>query len=221
VGATNGTSNSVESLDVAALGPGAECFCLAAGAAYRYDSGSTQSNIVGTNAFIVPLAGGGCWIKQAAAGAYSTLIQLTANGVGSNFTSSGVWQTLPAVANGYANISINPFFTVNTTTGVITYNGPSGKNFLIMAQLSLGTLTIAGNDINMDCTINGALIGTATLQQSLVDVASAGSGRQALLVQIFQSALANGQTFQHVLLVGGAAATQSLHRYQVSIINVD
>lgn len=216
----NGTSNSLESQDVAALGPGAQCYVLANRAVYAYDSGSSQTNIVGSDAFVQPLSGGGCWLKLNAQGAYSTLIQLAIGGVGGTLTSTGVWQAFPTGSAAYG-ISNNPMFTVDTTTGIITYNGPSGKHFLMMSTLTLASVSASGVAISLDMTINGALIGSSTLQQSLVRRTQTLSGQTEELVHNFQSALATGQTFQPVLLVTGTAATQNFQRYQLSILNID
>jgi hypothetical protein len=217
---TTGPSDSVESLPVAALGSGAECYSVANRGVYRYDAASTQANLAGTDAFVKPLVGPGCWFKREANGAYTTLVQLTTGGVGGQFMANGTWQALPSTGAGAFSSNNNPFFTVDTTTGIMTYNGPTGVRFLVMATLSLASLSASGVQIDMDLTVNGALLGTTTLQPSLVSYTQNVSGHITQCVQNFQRGFAPGQTLQHVLLVQDTTL-QVINRYQVTILKVD
>jgi len=219
VGTTGGTSKSVESLDVSALGPGAQVYCLANHAIYSYDLGSAQTNLAGTDAFVQPLSGGGCWFKLGADGAYSTRIESTGLGI---ITSTGVWQALPVSSNiSYANVNLNPFFPIDAGTGIMTYEGPSGSRFLIMATLVVNSASAVSSVIEMDLSINGSLIGSTTQLPSSVFYSQGVLSQSVQLVQNYQGALVNGQTIQHVLRITGTAAAQTINRYQVSILNID
>jgi len=220
VATVSGTSKSVESLDVSALGDGAECYCVANQAVYRYNSSSAQPNLAGADTFVVPLAGGGCWFKQNAQGDYSTLVQLTSTGYSNFVISTGNWQALPSGAGFYANINSNPFFSVDTTTGIMTYNGPSGKDFLIQAQMVIGSSSPVGSTIELDTTVNGALLGTGTQGPQLMAYTQETVSQLMQLTQGFRFKPNHGDTIQHVLHASGTAAGQTVNRYQVSILNV-
>ncbi len=220
VGSEHGTSNSVESLDVAALGAGAECFCLAAAAAYRYDSGSTQGNIVGTNAFIVPLAGGGCWIKQNAQRDYAQSVIGGANFV-TNVTPAlqRRWAHLPQAAGAYTvptNPS-SPLWTVDGLTGAIVFNGRSGQLCLLTAQISVESASV--HQLEFDLQTNGNLAGTTTDTATAIQAQALAAGTVFSLSSFVIAT--NGDAYQYVFrdLQAPPLACTFVH-LQVQIISI-
>lgn len=215
VSATTGTSDSVTSLDVAALGNGAECYCVANAAVYRYNSTSTQTTV--GDIFLAPLSGGGCWFRQDAESSYATFSGLAGAGVGASLASSGLWQALPTGGTFYATSGPpTSLWTLNTTTGVNTYIGPPGLKFLFQTIVSVNSGSVGlGATFLLYVSFNGALIGTST-----------GVDQDSVLLSIpanFQlsgsvlASLNNGDTVQPIFLVDGAAHTQAFNRYQMVI----
>jgi len=213
---TTGTSDSVTSQDVAAVGNGAECFCLANSAVYRYNSASAQTTI-GTT-FLQPLSGGGCWFKQDAEADYTHSISLGVSGIGTSITSNANWQALPSGATAYKLISgvTSSLWSLDTTTGISTYLGPSGAIFLFEATASINSGSVGlGADISMYLSINGALIGTNPVVAESALLSSIPANFQ--LSHNLCKSLNSGDTVQNIVIVSGAAHTQVFNRYQLQI----
>ncbi len=218
VATTTGAFDSVTSLPVAALGNGAECYCVANQGTYRYDSTSTQTTV--GDLFLVPLSGGGCWVKQNAEVSYRSAFALSPSQFGIPRTSTNVWQALPGVNPGtYQIVHLGTFFTLNTSTGVVTYSGPSGLEFMVMMTMSWFSPSTANEIFRADLSINGALIGTTTQGPEIVST-GANVDEFLQLTQIYMTPFNNGQTFQSVIWVSGAAAIYQLQSYQLKVIKL-
>lgn len=221
VGATTGTFNSVAALDVVALGDGAECYCTANASVYRLNGSSSQATVGST--FIKPNSGAGCWVLQTYP--QSTYAQgVTAQPAfagGSVGLTTNTWTALPTGTNFFTSSPItSSFWTLNTTSGVLTYTGPTGLHFLITGQLVLEAVSDA-QTIEMDISVNGALIGGTVSSQSSTSTTQPTSlgGAPIQLVHTYIVQGTNAATYQHVVrpvpLV--APATFSASRYQAYI----
>lgn len=196
-----GSSNSVESLLLTPLGDGAEVYCVANASAYRMDGSSTQATL--GEFFIKPASGSGCWVKQNAASDYTFAMLGTTSFRGSNDVVTAVLNTWTALPNGTGlyvkTAGTATIWSLNTTTGVITYNGPSGLSFVFSGNLSIAKNTSATPLVyELDITFNGSQIGAVTNEPS----ASAGTvvgvaGIYGGFSQEFFGTLNNGDTIQH------------------------
>lgn len=111
-----------------------------------------------------PLVGSGCWFKQNSAADYAAEFRAGVSLFGSTVVPTGLtWAGVAAGANHFAADAItSPMWSINTTTGVITYVGPAGKRFLVQTNLSLGHSTVAQQNTELDLSIAGSLEGTQT-----------------------------------------------------------
>lgn len=218
VATTTGTSDSVTSIDVAAVGNGAECYCVANDAVYRYNAASSQTTVGDT--FITPTSGGGCWNKQNAEGDYALSLALAAASFGAVITSSGVWQAFPSAANAYAIGVPSNFFTLNTTTGVITYTGPTNERVLIVATLCIVPGGAVSTTIELDLSVAGGLIGGSSQSPQSVAQSIVATNELMELTQSFMIQLVHNTTYQHVILASGTPANLSFLRYQVQLTNL-
>ncbi len=224
VATTTGTADSITSLNVAARGNGAEAYCVANKATYRYDSSSTQTTV--GDVFLVPLSGGGCWFKQNAGKDFAVGVTgTTAHFAGSALGAPAVvntWTALPSGTNFYEEFPTSLLWTVSTTTGVITYTGPSGLSFLVTANLSF-SMNAFGTPLayDLDSTVNGVLIGTTgALATSTADFISGTSGQYGNFQNsiIFQPS--SGDTFRHMIRRVAAtvtSGTETFSHYSVTI----
>lgn len=202
VSTTTGASDSVESLLLATLGNGAEVYCIANASAYRMNGASTQATLGDT--FIKPLSGLGCWVKQDAESDYTFAIEGTSSfrgvGTGGSTAVLNTWTALPNGAGFYVRTSgATPIWALDTSTGIVTYSGPSGKVFVFSGNLSIAKNTSATPLVyEFDITVNGGQLGTVTNEPS----ASAGTvvgvaGIYGGFSQTFLGPLNNGDTIQH------------------------
>lgn len=217
VATLTGTSNSLAALGGGILGEGAEAFCLQNKKSYRY----TSTVITQALPVYVAAAGTGTWVEQIA------VADATAAIVGSaNFAFPTVvtppttqWQALPSVTSGYQASLSGSLWSLNTTTGVLTYNGPSGVIFLVTGILSWNPNFVpsGGAVLQWDITSNGANIGftTPTLTQTLSSSTTDTTSPQQVVSQFITGA-SHGDTFQHIYKVSPAAVDYVFLNYQAT-----
>ena len=225
VATTTGAIDSVTSLNVTARGNGAECYCVANQALYRYNATSTQAAVPNTDAYLVPLSGGGCWFRQNTQGLFGEQIITSASFNGAQFVglAQNVWHVLPFGANFFAAAVQSALFNVSTTSGVINYVGPTGLSFLLAAILSVSDDNPVGGRtdqvIEFAVTINSSIIATtiASARQSSTSV----SGLSGDLSQVTLDSILtpnNGDNIQHAMrCISSSPGTFSANRYSVVI----
>lgn len=222
VATTTGTSDSVTSLNVAALGNGAECFCLANQAVYRYNSASAQTTV--GDVFITPTSGGGCWFKQGADSSYANSFELASAAFGSSVLPAiTVWHAMPSPGAGaYQAGTVGSFWTINSTTGVMTYSGPSGLQFMIMMTCSASDDALVAQQLQFDITVGGSLIGTSTATTSSVqNTMPATTVSAAEFVHNVILSPNNAATIQHAFrCISATPGNIAFLRYQVQIIKL-
>ncbi len=216
VATLSGLSDSVAALPVAALGDGAECYCVFNSAVYRYSASSTQTTL--GSVFIQPTVGGGCWAKQNAGSNYACNVQLSATGFGVSMTSNNLWQAFPAATGNYQQtVAATGIWLLSPAFGTLTYSGPTGIHAVISMQVSLNTQSAVGSFIDMDLSVNGSLIGTSTSTTSLVVQSVDVSGSTMQFSHVAQILLTNGATYQHVMQAP-SGKIQTFLAYQASVI---
>jgi hypothetical protein len=225
VATTTGAVDSITSLNVAARGDGAECYCIANQALYRYNANSTQVAVPNTDAYLVPLSGGGCWFRQNTQGLFGEQIITSTSFNGAVFggLAQNVWHVLPFGANFFAAVIQSALFNMSTTSGVINYVGPTGLSFLLNAMLSVSDDNPVGGrtdqTIEFAVTENSSIIGTTTAsaKQSSASV----SGLSGNLTQISLDSILtpqNGSNIQHALrCISPSPGTFTASRYSVVI----
>lgn len=156
-----GTSDSVQSLLLATYGDGAECYCAANTSVYRMDGAVVGQPTVGT-ALVQPASGNGVWVKQGASAdlAEGALGTSLLNGAPITGLVVNTWQALPTGTNFYTPNPASNFWSLNTTSGILTYTGPQGLTFLFNGTLGITNSGTVPQTLSIELVSNGALIGS-------------------------------------------------------------
>lgn len=223
VSTTLGTSDSVTALTVAALGNGAECYCVANNAVYRYQAASIQTTVGDT--FITPLVGSGCWFKQNAQADYAfaaqgTTLMTAAVGVTPTINT---WAAIKSGTGFYSQVTASNLWSLSTVGAQISYNGPTGLHFLVLMTASMDDSNAGSHQtIQWDLTQNAALVGTSGATQSAV--ASTTNGTLGDPFEFVHSLILSGTSgafYQHVFrVVSSTPGLVNLTRYNVQIIGL-
>lgn len=196
----SGTSDSISSLVGTVLGEGAEAWCVAAGAAFRY----TGSTITPDGVYFVGAPGGGTWVRQVSIAGVpegSSAIMTGAQGI---FDSSAqnVWNAMPTTTNAYAeSLNAGLYWSLNTTNGVRTYNGiPGGPNpraFLVTCSV---TVIPSGADalFEFDIDLNGGRIGGTAGGSRISQIANLTNAQSFPITQTCIIYASTGDTWQHI-----------------------
>lgn len=191
----SGASDSIASLVGSTLGEGAEAWCVDQASTYRY----TTATIAADAFFFVAASGGGTWVLQAGAAGTpfgSGLFGTVAFQGGALVSASqNVWTALPTGAFWFAEILNGNYWTLNTTTGVRTYTGPS-REFTCNAAISVSAASAQG--IEFDLTENGSRIGGTVNGSIISQIGQAGSGAFTVIAQTCSFFATNGSTYQHI-----------------------
>lgn len=190
-----GASDSLAALSGFNLGEGAEAFCLQNRKTYRY----TNFVIAPAPPLFVAAQGTGTWIEQDAVADTCVGVVGTTNFINSATALTGLrWQALPSAATAYGVSISGVCWSLNSTTGVLTYSGESGHFYLVTGiftwQASLSTSPVT---MEIDISQNGSLLGTST--DSLTR--SSAFGSNALIAQVVSTVYVGanfGDVFQHV-----------------------
>lgn len=164
---TSSNGDAIGSLDGAKLGDGAEAYCTLQQGAYRLNRGGGNTSL---SPVYVPASGGGNWLLQDAGAASSvSIVGGTAMSSTAITCTVGTWHALPSVASGYSGILTSPLWTINQTTGELTFNGPVAKAYLFSAQFACSS-TEASHPWGLQFAISSQsaniIGGTAAVQYS-------------------------------------------------------
>jgi hypothetical protein len=162
---TGVTGDSLDQINSSKFPDGAEFFVLSNRSLYRLNKADTTPPVGalvvkpdgGTGNFILVPGGGGLvsGLTEQIAGTAA----FTASG--SFAVVQNTWIQIQAGANFYVATQVSDAFTVNTTTGYLSYVGPTGARFRVTASVSLASAT-AADLMNFAVTQNLALVGTTT-----------------------------------------------------------
>jgi hypothetical protein len=214
-----GTSDSVQSLLLATYGDGAEVYCVANLATYRMDGAAIGQPTVG-DSLVAPASGNGVWVKQGASADLAQNVIGTAAFHVAPITgvTASTWVALPSGALFYAHTTSSLFWTLNTTTGVLTYIGPNAL-VLLNAVFSVFYDLATPQTIEIDLSGNGALIGGTTTTTSASSVTTQGIANAATQLTynaIFQAT--TNSTYQIVFRdTSTPLGTFTVNKYQVMI----
>jgi hypothetical protein len=215
---------ALENINTTNMPDGAMCYCTDNRALYILDKTSTDAAVL--DAIVVPIAGPGRWFV-ALINSSGGVDLFNANAYLDNppdtvviADNTSIWTALAANQFVRQGTFISGLFTLNGTTGVITYNGPN-QNFLCVATFSIGSSTTdATIDVAVDCagTSQTALLGTTSSpnwsQNAFYD--------QASLTRISISAprvvaLRAGNTIQGVVRNIGDGDDLIVYKYSLTI----
>lgn len=191
--------DSLAGINTAELPDGAQAYVIASNATYRLHKTSTQPGL-GNGAFIPSANGVGVWFFESGAGNPFVFQETgTASLTGSTAMTVNQWAALPSGSGFYVTGFGGGVFTLNTTTGVVTYNGPNQRvRISAVATLSCATVSQA---MEFALTQNAFLVGTTGFDGT-AGAASADPTTANLGVTLATSkflTLANNDTFQAVM----------------------
>lgn len=181
-------------LDAANMGFGAQALVLSTGRSYRFlDSAVATFSPVTVRAS----DNSGTWFQEDAI--YDQSFYIYARSA-SNFVSvtQNVWSALPSGIGLYASVDSAACWSVNSSAGIATYNGPTAQ-FMVQARLSLGTDSELADSYEFDLARNGTVIGTTSPSAS--STRTDGSDNGALWCAYMHTIVATpaGTTYQMVM----------------------
>lgn len=152
--------DSLDQLNSAPYPDGSLFSVAITGAIYRLDKTSTAA--AQEIAIVAPLAGPGRFVYVTGGSTNPVIHQTTgtaALAASAAFAeTANTWTAFPSGANFYVS-TVPGLFTLNTTTGIVTYNGASEGTFRISLSATLSSAT-AAQAIELAPSISGAHIGT-------------------------------------------------------------
>ncbi len=201
---------SLALLDANDLGFGAEAVMLSTGKRYRLGQPTFGTiypvSVQASDAF-------GTWYQEDAVNDQTLFVNSVA---GSIFTpvgpSGNTWISMPTGTGCYAAPVAKACWSLNTTTGVVTYTGPTAS-FVFKARFSMHvSYAGSGQYWEFDLTRNGAGIGsTVTLPTSVRAIDNPGGDLYAALVSPPLSVV-SGDTLQYITRpIGFGSITTVLH----------
>lgn len=197
--APSDASDSLAGLNTSELPDGAQAYVISTAATYRLHKTSTQAGL-GNAAFIPSSNDVGVWFFESGAGSPFVFQDTgTASLTGAQVMTVNVWAQLPSGSGFYTTGFGGSVFTLNTTTGVVTYNGPNQRvRASAVATLLCAT---AAQAMELAITQNDFLIGATTFDAT-AGAASADPTTANLGVTLATSkvvTLANNDTLRAVM----------------------
>jgi hypothetical protein len=196
-------SDSLDGVNTTELPNGALAYVLTnGGGTYRLNKLNSTTAQTVDGSVIAPLAGPGRWFFVGNSIGSDPRVAQSQGGVGLQSSSSfavvqDTWIALPSGSNFYGFGRQSSYWTLDTTTGVYTYTGPTGAAFLMTAQATVASATAAEVIEFALMTGSGSVIGTTTFVGSAgrttVDTTTVALGAQ-LTTQRSQG-MTTGDTF--------------------------
>ena len=220
-----GGANSLENINTTLLDDGCFCYVTAEHLHYELHRDDTAAPIL--PAIVAPIAGPGRWVPATTGSgsqSFANSFELASAAFGTTATpSTSVWHAMPEPGAGtYQAGTVGSFWTINTTTGVMTYSGPSGLLFMVMMTCSVSDDAGVEQQLQFDITVGGSLIGTSTATTSSVQgtmLATTVSATEFVHNVILSPN--NGATIQHAFrCVSATPGNMAFLRYQVQIIKL-
>lgn len=194
--------DSLDQINTGKYPDGAEFYVLSTKSLYRLDKTSTQA---ASASVFVPNAGPGRFMLQPGSARSNTLAG-GVNGTASLAAAGGftvvqnTWVALTAGSAFYANLFPSAGFSVVSTTGIMTYLGPTGQSYKVSLSASIASAT-ASDTVELASTTNGALIGATTFvgAAAVADVSPTTAGEMSCLSFNGVVTLAANDTIQAVV----------------------
>lgn len=210
--------DSLDQLNSSQLPDGALVWVVSAQALYALNKTSTAAADSVIGAVVAPLNSPGRFV-YVSGGHNALAAQFTSTGSisGTTAETQNTWVALPSGTNFYQSAPIGNF-TLNTTTGVATYNGPS-QRFLYTGVITVAS-AVAAQALEVALSLNGAFIGATT---TILSAGAAGVPPTTanLPVQITTSAfigMAAGNTIQLIARDDTASNNITISRASLTAI---
>lgn len=202
---------SLAALDAVNMGFGAQALVLSTGKSYRLlnSSFATLSPVT-----IRATDNSGTWFQEDADFDQAFFV-FAAGASASVSVVQNIWHALPTGSGLYAQDAAAACWSVSTTTGIVTYNGPQAK-FMARADLSLGVTAEVAKSWEFDLSRNGALIGTTSTLASSTKVDSSIIGALWCSYMFPVIITPPGTSYQMVLRTTDIGVPVSLLKYQFS-----
>ncbi len=193
------------------MGFGAQVLVLSTGKSYRF----LNSSVATLSPVTIRAAdNSGTWFQENPSADQRFFVFATG---GSSLVGAvqNVWRALPTGVGLYAQDAAAACWSVNTTTGVVTYNGPTAQ-FMVRADLAFGVSAEIAISWEFDLARNGDIIGTTSIlaTSTRADSNSVGSLRCSYMLPV--SIAPAGTTYQMALRDLDPNASISLLKYQLS-----
>ena len=214
--------DSLDQLSSFELPDGCLISVAATGSLYRFVLGSTATATVGTS-IVLPPAG---------PGAFEILVNTTSPGFQMNGSAllaasaayaetDNTWVATPSGTGFYALGAASGLFTLDTATGIVTYNGPPnpevGTVFRVKIQATISA-SVAGQSVEIAPSLNGSFIGTTSFigyaGVANVSPTTANLGSQIATEGFYQ--LGGGNTLQAI--VRDTSASNNITVSHISLI---
>jgi hypothetical protein len=205
----SGTSDSVASLVGTVLGEGAEAWCVAAEAAFRW----TSATLTADGIYFVAASGGGTWVRQVGAAGVpqGSSAVMTVAGQGAGFMSSvqNQWNAMQTASFAYTEtLNASNYWTLNTTNGVRTYvgipGGPSPRAFLVTCSFTVIPSGAAAL-FEFDIDLNGGRIGGTAGGSLTSQIENLPNAQSESITQSCVFFASPGDTWQHIWRITSAS----------------
>jgi hypothetical protein len=205
----SGTSDSISSLVGTVLGEGAEAWCVATAAPFRW----TSATITPDSVYFVAASGGGTWVRQVGAAGVpeDSSVAMTTAGQSAGFIASvqNEWNAMQTASFAYAEeLYAGPNWSLNTTNGVRTYNGipggPSPRAFMVTCSFTVIPSGAAAL-FEFDIDLNGGRIGGTAGGSITSQVANLPNGSSVSITQSCNFFASPGDTWQHIWRITSAS----------------
>jgi len=157
-----GDGDSLQNINTNKLNDGAICYVVELAAYYQLDKASTSTPV--GNVIVAPVAGPGRWFYfgSNADSELFAVVRLTTPVTSANLTQN-TWVNTPAGAGGTYLLETPDagLWTLDTATGLLTYNGRTGSWWEAQVSASISTQNAAINDFEM-VPDTGPLVGLTT-----------------------------------------------------------
>ena len=224
LGVVDSTSptDSLDGVNTTELPSGALAYVLSNSGAYRLKKTDTTTVQTADGSVIAPLAGPGRWLFSGTGTGLDPRVAQAQGGVALQSSSSfasvqDTWIGLPSGSSFYGAGIPSSYWTLNTSTGVYTYTGPTGLQFIATASVTVGTAT-AGQVVEFAVmTGTNTVIGATTFQgaagRTTTDTTTAALGAQVSTQK--PQVMTNGDTFFGALRNRSASANLTVTQYNL------
>jgi len=205
-----GDGNSLENLTITDLPDGALVWVTAEKSFYRLDKTSLFAPLgaVVAPAIIVPFGDAsqpGRWFQIPNALTNSSLggdVLLTASGEGQVLLAPtlNTWVALASGSAFYTSEITSSLWTLDASTGILTYHGVSPARYTFRGYISAAVNTGTASELDFTVDINGAVVGTTTLVPSSGDQFTANSAKSIAI------------SFEHVAQISQGTAIRAAIR---------
>lgn len=156
--------DSLDQLSSYELPDGMLVSVIANQAIYRLDKSGTAATS-GTSV-VSPGAGPGIfnYVTGTSGSPLTAQVSGTASLTGTTAETDDTWVNLPA-GTGFYTSNDGDAWTVSTTSGILTYAGPSGRHFRVSVSATVAS-AVAGQSVEIASSVNAALVGTTTFVPS-------------------------------------------------------